>query len=154
MHLNFHTHLCNHVRMSTAKANRPKIKPLWCYWRDFAWTSTPGAMQDLSSLQGQIPCNPTPNSFCPRHPWLTLCLLVLNIALAWEKSVSSLGQPATAQENTSLKLCQGGFRLHMKKSFFTQRVTRHWNGLPREVMESPSLEVLKERLVAALSAMV
>jgi len=31
----------------------------------------------------------------------------------------------------------------MRKNFFTLRVMEHWNRLPREVMESPSLEIFR-----------
>ncbi|KFW65286.1 hypothetical protein AS28_02206, partial [Pygoscelis adeliae] len=38
--------------------------------------------------------------------------------------------------------------------FFTVKVVRHWNRLPREVVDAPSLEAFKARLDEALSNLI
>ncbi|KFR13861.1 hypothetical protein N306_00404, partial [Opisthocomus hoazin] len=52
------------------------------------------------------------------------------------------------------KLKKGRFRLDIRKKFFTMRVVKHWNRLPREVVDAPSLAVFKARLDGALSNLV
>ena len=52
------------------------------------------------------------------------------------------------------KLEEGRFRLDIRKKFFTVRVVRHWNRLPREAVDAPSLEAFKARLDGALSNLV
>ncbi|KFQ89053.1 hypothetical protein N337_02950, partial [Phoenicopterus ruber ruber] len=52
------------------------------------------------------------------------------------------------------KLKEGRFRLDRRKKFFPMRVVRHWNRLPREVVDAPCLEVFKARLDGTLSNLV
>ncbi|KAK4815952.1 hypothetical protein QYF61_010446 [Mycteria americana] len=44
-----------------------------------------------------------------------------------------------------------GFRLDIRKHFFTGRVIKHWNRLPREVIDAPCLSVFKRHLDNALN---
>jgi len=40
--------------------------------------------------------------------------------------------------------------MNIRKYLFTVRVTKHWHELPREVVESPSLEIFKSSLAMVL----
>jgi len=54
----------------------------------------------------------------------------------------------------AFKLEEGKFRLDMRKKFFTVRVVRHCNRLPRKVVDAPSLEPFKARLDGTSSNLV
>lgn len=48
----------------------------------------------------------------------------------------------------------GRFRLDFGKDLFPRRVVKHWNELPSEMLESPSLEVFRRCVDMALRDMV
>ena len=52
--------------------------------------------------------------------------------------------------SNGLKLEQRKFHTNMRKSFFMMRVMEHWNRLSREVVESPSMEILETCMDAYL----
>jgi len=52
------------------------------------------------------------------------------------------------------KLRQERFRLDIRRKYFTQRVVTHWNRVPKEVVDAPSLEAFKARLDVALGSLV
>lgn len=50
------------------------------------------------------------------------------------------------------KALPGRFRSDIRRNFFTEWVVKHWDRLPRGVVESLCLEVFKKQLNVALSA--
>jgi len=54
--------------------------------------------------------------------------------------------PSGRTRGNGHKLKLSKYQLNMRKNFFTLRVKEHWNRLPGEVVESPSLEIFKTRL--------
>ena len=58
------------------------------------------------------------------------------------------------RRGNGLTLCQGRFRLDIRKNFFTEWVIMHWTRLSRKVFESQSLEIFKRHVDVVLRAMV
>jgi len=58
------------------------------------------------------------------------------------------------RRGNGFKLKDSRCRLDIRKNFFTMKVVRHWNRLPREAVTAPSLAVFKARLDGALSNLV
>jgi len=50
---------------------------------------------------------------------------------------------SSRKRSNGLKLVHRKFHTNKQKNFFMVRTTEHWYRLPREVVESPSMEIFK-----------
>lgn len=67
---------------------------------------------------------------------------------------STQNSASTSLEETILKLKDSPFRFDIKIKFFTIRVIKHWQKLPREMVDTPFLETLEVRLDRALNNLI
>ena len=61
--------------------------------------------------------------------------------------------PSDRTRGNGHKLKQRKFQLNLRKNFFPLRVTEPWPRLPREAVESPSLEIFQPRLDLVLCSL-
>ena len=91
-----------------------------------------------------------------KEDWEGILLMFINIISVGVKRTwpTSFQQSVgTGQGETGKKLEHRKFHTNMWRNFFTVRVTDHWSMLPREVVESPSLEIIKTHLDAYLCSL-
>jgi len=91
-----------------------------------------------------------------RRLWGNLTTAFQYLKEAYHKAGKGLftGAGSDRTRADGFKLKQGRFRLDIKKAFFPMKVVRHWNRLPREAVDAPSLAVFKVRLDGALSNLI
>ncbi|KAF4803523.1 hypothetical protein TURU_015727 [Turdus rufiventris] len=90
-------------------------------------------------------------------PEVRLIIVAFNQSSGHKFGLERRSQESQGSDKTrahSLKLCLQKFSLNVRKNFFLRRIVKHWNGLPRAVVESPSLEVFKKQVDIAINAVV
>jgi len=90
----------------------------------------------------------------PRGAFVAGCSLSITGAYREDGEGLSARVCSDRTRGNGSNLKDGRFRLHIRKKFFTMRVVKHWNRLPREAVDSPSIEFFKARLDGALSNLV
>ena len=91
-----------------------------------------------------------------RKLWGNLVVAFQYLKGAYRKAGEGLYMRACSDRTrgNGFTLEESRFRLDIRKKFCTMSVLRHWNMLPSEAVDAPSLGVFKARLCGAVSKMV
>ncbi|GAB0184532.1 hypothetical protein GRJ2_000918500 [Grus japonensis] len=91
-----------------------------------------------------------------RRLWEDLIAAFQYLKGAYKKSGEGLFTRAWSDRTrgNGFKVKEGRFRLDVRKKFYSLTVLRHWNRLPREAVDAPSLEVFMARLDETLGNLV
>ena len=79
------------------------------------------------------------------------------IGMIWRKLAQPLHKDDTQIHEVFhifFKLKEGRFRLDIKKRYFTVTVVMHWNRLPSDVVDAPTMETFKGKLDHALDNLI
>ena len=71
-----------------------------------------------------------------------------------KKGTDSLAGSVVIEQGEMASSSESRSRLDIRKKSFTVRVVRHWNRLPSDVVDAPSLETFKARLDQALGNLI
>ena len=83
---------------------------------------------------------------CSHQKGLDLLEQVQRSSWRWSEGWSSSPVKTNRMKSNGFKVKNGRFQQDIRRKVFTWSVGRHWNRLPREVVDSPPLEMYKARL--------